>query len=233
MSKLILSILAATSLALAGCARTPSNVHVVSTTNCGAAWKKLDVGSTVPKHTGNPCGYTVAIPNWPMAGDAKFKTQFDKKVLSKATLSYTYVITNPLAFINEARYLGKMGGSLEISAETVGERYEMAENIIIDKLLREVTTDITRTMDVVDANPAEIEDLIFKKAKDALEKKGITFSDLALVIENDEQTRLAIDAATAVRVYEAAGITEVGKLIISARAGATQIVVNNATGTSK
>jgi hypothetical protein len=221
-------IIAATAILATGCARTPSNVHVISTTDCGAAWVKLDVGSSVPKHTGNPCGYTVALPNWPMAGDAKFKTQFAKKVLSKATLSYTYVITNPLAFINEARYLGKMGGSLEISAESTGERYEMAENIIIDKLLREVTTDLTRELDVVDANPAEIEDAIFKKAKDALDKKGVTLSDLALVIENDEQTRLAIDAATAVRVYEAAGIGEVGKQVMAARAGATQITVNSA-----
>lgn len=221
-------IIATTAILATGCARTPSNVHVISTTNCGAAWEKLDVGSSVPKHTGNPCGYTVALPNWPMAGDAKFKTQFAKKVLSKATLSYTYVITNPLAFINEARYLGKMGGSLELSAESTGERYEMAENIIIDKLLREVTTDLTRELDVVDANPAEIEDAIFKKAKDALDKKGVTLSDLALVIENDEQTRLAIDAATAVRVYEAAGIADVGKQVMAARAGATQITVNSA-----
>jgi hypothetical protein len=215
-------------MVLAGCERTPSNVHVISTTDCGAAWTKLNVGSAVPKHTGQPCGYNVAIPNWPMSGDAKFKTQFSKKVLSKAIISYTYIITNPLAFIAEARYLGKMGGSLEISADKVGERYEMAESIIVDKLLREVTTDITRELDIVDANPAELEDEIFKRVKDVLEKKGVTLSDIALVIENDEQTRLAIDAATAVRVYEAAGFGEVGKQIITSRAGATSIVVNAA-----
>lgn len=226
-------LIIATAILLTACSKAPSNVHVISTTDCGAKWEKLDVGSSVPKHTGNPCGYTVALPNWPMAGDVKFKTQFSKKVLSKALLSYTYVITNPIAFIDEARYLGKMGGSLEISAEKTGERFEMAENIIIDKLLREVTTDLTRDLDVVDANPAEIEDAIFKKAKDALEKKGVTLSDLALVVENDEQTRLAIDAATAVRVYEAAGIAEVGKKVMEARAGATQITVNNGPSPSQ
>lgn len=219
----IASILA---LTLAGCVRTPSNVHVISTTDCGAKWEKLPVGSAVPKHTGNPCGYTVALPNWPMAGETAFKTQFAKGVLSNARMSYSYAITNPIAFISEARYLGKMGGSLEIAAESVGERYEMAENIIIDKLLREVTTELTRDKEVVDANPAEIEDAILARAKETLEKKGVVLSDLALVIENDEQTRLAIDAATAIRVYEAAGIREVGQQVISARAGATQITVN-------
>jgi hypothetical protein len=208
------------------CSRAPSNVHVISTTDCGARWTKLVVGQTVPAHTGNPCGYTVAIPNWPMSGDARFKTQFAKGVLSDGEISYTYIITAPLKFINNARYLGKMAGSLEISAESVGSRYEMAENILIDKLLREVATELTRSIDVVRANPAEIEDNIFKKAKTDLEDRGSQLSDLALVIKNDEQTRLAIDAATAIRVYETAGIGDVGRQVIVARSGAARINVN-------
>lgn len=138
------------------CSRVPSNVHTLSSTNCGAKWTKLMVGETVPAHAGNPCGYTVAIPNWPMPGDAKFKTQFAKGVLSDARISYTYIIIDPLLFIENARYLGKMGGSLEISAESVGGRYEIAENILIDKLLREETTELTRNLDVVGANPVEM-----------------------------------------------------------------------------
>lgn len=211
---------------IVGCSRVPSNVHVLTTSDCGANWEKMDVGSTVPKHVGNPCGYNIPLPNWPMAGETVFKTQFDKKVLSNARLSYSYSITNPVAYINEARYLGKMGGSLELSAETAGERYEMAENIIIDKMLREVTTELTRKIEVIDANPAQIEDAIFKSAKDILEAKGIVITDLALVIENDEQTRLAIDSATAIRVYEAAGIRSVGEQVIVARSGATKIDIN-------
>lgn len=211
---------------IVGCTKVPSNVHVLATTDCGANWEKLDVGVYVPQHTGNLCGYNVALPNWPMAGETNFKTQFDKKVLSNAKLSYSYSIVNPVAYINEARYLGKMGGSLEISAESTGERYEMAENIIIDKMLREVTTELTRKFEVVDANPADIEDSIFKSAKDILEVKGIVITDLALVIENDEQTRLAIDSATAIRVYDAAGIRSVGEQVIIARSGATKIDIN-------
>lgn len=214
---------------LAGCDRTPSNVHVLSTKDCGASWIKLNVGSMVPKHPANPCGYNLAVPNWPMAGETQFKTQFAKKVLSNAKMSYTYTIIEPIAFIGEARYLGKMGGDLELSSDQVGARYEMAESIIIDKMLREVTTTLTRTLDIVDANPAEVEDAIVKEVKTNLEKKGIVLSDLALVIENDEQTRLAIDAATAIRVYDAAGIREVGESVMIARSGATkiQIVTSN------
>lgn len=217
-------------LALTACSRTPSNVHVVSTTDCGANWEKLDTGSAIPKHTGNPCGYTTAIPNWPMAGETEFKTQFAGKVLSNARMSYSYSINNPVAFVSEARYLGKMGGSLEISASEVGSKYEMAENIIIDKLLRELTTEMTRDLEIIDANPASIEDAVYKQANEALVAKGVVLSDMALVLENDDQTRLAIDSATAIRVYEAAGIRDVGKEVIAARAGATQISVINQAG---
>lgn len=233
MKKLFILALALAVAALAGCAKAPSNVHVLSTTDCGVKWTKVSVGSSVPKHPGNPCGYNVAIPNWPMAGGSQFKVQFASNVLSNAKLSYSYAITDPIMFVSEARYLGKMGGSLEISAEDVGSRYEMAENIIIDRTLREVATSITRELAVVDANPAAIEDRILDQVNGVLAKKGVTLSDLALVIENDEQTRLAIDAATAVRVYDAAGIRPVGLSIIAARAGATQITVNNSPAHEK
>ena len=102
----------------------------------------------------------------------------------------------------------------------------MAENIIIDKLLREETTNLTRKIDVVDANPSDIEEAVFKAASDLLQKRGVTLSDVALVIVNEDQTRLAIDIATAMRVYEAASVGEVGQKIMAARAGATQININ-------
>lgn len=221
---LLLSI--AFAMLLSACARAPSNIHALSTENCGASWTKLNTGSSVPKHTGNVCGYNLAIPNWPMAGEADFKTQFKGQVLTRARWSYTYSITDPIKFISNAAYLGKMGGSLEISADDVGKRYEMAENILIDKTLREVTITDTQTMEIVNANPADIEDKVFAKVKNILDAKGITISDMALVIEPDAQTRLAIDVATAVRVYENAGIAEVGKQVAIANAGATRITTN-------
>lgn len=217
-------------VALAGCQRAPSNVHVLSTTDCGANWTKLAVGESVPKHV-IACGYNVAVPNWPMSGETAFKTQFAGKVISHARLSYSYSITDPVAFLKEARFIGKMGGSLEISSGAEGSQFEMAEGIIISKLLREVTTDITRKYEVVNANPAEIEEEVQRLVRAVLEKKGITIGDVALVIENDEQTRLAIDAATAMRVYESIGKASEGFEIIKHRAGATQITINNTTQT--
>lgn len=228
-----LALMSVVAVAMVGCSRAPSNVHVLSTTDCGVNWEKITTGSSVSKHTGNVCGYNLAIPNWPMAGDAEFKTQFSGKVLTRARISYTYVIADPLKFIKNAAYLGKMGGSLEISAEQVGSKYEMAENIILDKTLREITTEITGPLEVVDANPAEIEDAISKKVTEVLAAKGVIISDLALILEPDDQTRLAIDVATAMRVYENAGIKDAGKAIAIARAGASRITVESAKAENK
>lgn len=225
MKRSLLFAIAAAVL-LSACARAPSNIHALSTEDCGARWIKLSTGSSVSKHTGNVCGYNLAIPNWPMAGDADFKTQFAGQVLTRARWSYTYTITDPIKFISNAAYLGKMGGSLEISAEDIGKRYEMAENILIDKTLREVTITDTQKIEIVNANPADVEDRVFEKVKTILDAKGITISDMALVIEPDAQTRLAIDVATAVRVYENAGIGEVGKQVAVANAGAARIALS-------
>lgn len=211
---------------LAGCQRAPSNIYALSTTDCGATWNVIGTGQAVPAHTGERCGFNMAIPNWPMTGEAEFKTQFAAKVLSKASISYTYQITDPLKFIKNASYLGKMGGSLEISSDSVDSKYTMAENIIINRTLREITTELTRNAEIIDANPADLEDLIFKKAQEILLARGVTISDMAFVLDPDDQTRLAIDVATAMRVYQNAGISDAGKAIAVARAGSTHINVD-------
>lgn len=218
---------------LSGCERAPSNVHVISTTDCGASWSVIGIGQAVPTHPGNRCGFNMALPNWPMSGEAEFKTQFAAKVLSKASISYTYQITDPLKFIKNASYLGKMGGSLEISSDSVDSKYTMAENIIINRTLREITTEVTRDSEIIDANPADLEDIVFKKAQETLASRGVTISDMAFVLDPDEQTRLAIDVATAMRVYNNAGIADAGKAIAIARAGASKIVVGDTEKSQK
>lgn len=226
MKKVIAIVSLTLVVALSGCARAPSNIWALSTEDCGSTWTVIPTGQAVPKHA-IVCGYNMALPNWPMPGDAVFKTQFKGGVLTTAKYSYTYAIVDPLKFIQKAKYLGKMGSnSLEISSDTEGGKYEMAENMIIDKLLREVTTELTREMEIIDANPAEIEDLVFKAMTEELEKRGVAISDLALVIEADPQTRLAIDVAVAMRVYANAGIGDKGADIAKAYAGASKIIVN-------
>lgn len=211
---------------LVACNKAPSNVHVINTTDCGVTWKQIPTGSAVPK-TPMHCEYNVALPNWPMAGDAEFRTQFQKNVMAKVRISYTYEIDDPVMYVKEARYLGKMGGSLELSASSVGDQYELAENIIIDKRFREIMTEITRNIDVITFDSAKLEAQVEKEITDHLKKNGISMGDIAMVIELDELTRLSIDTVTAIRLFESAGAAEVGREVLKGRASATRIIVSN------
>ncbi len=211
-------------LILSACNRVSSNVHVLTTSDCGASWRVVPIGDTVPVAVGT-CGYNTAVPNWPMAGDAEFRTQFQHGVIANVKFSYIYDIEDPLAYIKEARYLGKMGGSLELSSENIGDRFEMAENTIIDKRLREIMTEITRSHDVVTLDPAKLEQQVQDQITKHLKKNGIAMGDIAMVVELDHLTRLSIDTLTAVRLFDAAGEGTVGREILKNRAAAPQIHV--------
>lgn len=227
MTKVLKFVLSVITLLAVGCTPVPSNVFALSTDDCGVHWDLIKAGTAAPKHTGNYCGYNIAIPAWPMPGDAEFKVQFKNQVLVKVLFSYTYEIVDPLKFIDGARYLGKMkdGEGLELSAESVGSRYEMAENTIIDKTLRDITSEITRNIDLVDSNPSDIEDKVFELINKEMEKRGIKLSNMSFVPVPDEQTKLAIDTAVAVRIYDAAGIKDEGLKIAIAKAGAPKITI--------
>lgn len=213
---------------LSACTPAPSNVHVIQTENCGKSWEKIPTGKSIPKHAGNYCGFNVAIPNWPMPGEAVFKSQFSGagKVSSVTRWTYTYTITDPILFIEGARYLGKMGGDLQISSDNIGSRYEMAENMIIDRILREQTGNLTKDMDIIDTNPSELEDKVVEAAKKILEQRGVTMNDAQLILEPDEETKTAIATVSAIRVYKNAGIENVGTAIMIAKAGAARLDVS-------
>jgi hypothetical protein len=54
---------------------------------------------------------------------------------------------------------------------------------------------------------------------------GVHLNFITLTFDLDEQTRQAIDVSTAMKIYDSKGLTDVGKQVIAARAGATKITV--------
>lgn len=211
---------------LAGCDKAPSNIHVLTTENCGADWKVIGSGQSVPKNM-MACSYNTSLPAWAMAGDTEFRVQFERKVASKVIVSYMYEITDPIAYIKEARFLGKMGGSLELSSSNIGSRFEMAENIIIDRTIREVTVEHSRNVDLINVDLKSYEKHIEDTVIPLMKKKGIALNDVAVVVMPDEMTRVAIDTISALRVLESGGKEAVdkGMALMTARAGAPSIHV--------
>jgi hypothetical protein len=222
--KKILSLFAAT-LLFASCAKkSMANQQTLVTSDCGKTWTVVEPGQSIPHCNINcQCSYDISLPNYPMQGDANFKFAFKGNVLASIEISYDYEITNPLLFIKEAKYLGKPN-TTESTAESNSSQYESAENSVIDIRIRDVSREIFSTQDVVDFQPSEVEDMIYKKVNTLLADRGVTLNSLSMVTKFDEQTKLAIDVATAYKVYTNRELQEVGIEIMKAKASSTTII---------
>lgn len=218
--------LATLTLALAACDRAPSNVKTMQTTDCGVTWTVVKPGERIPSTMGNRCGYNTVLPDYPMQGDAEFLTQFTGNILVKVKIGYDFEIVDGLKFLGVAKFLGKQSGSAaDAAAGTKMGSFETAENVVIDIVLRELTTSRTLPMDIVTFNPSAFEDQLFKVANEALAARGVKLNTMTFVTIVEDQTRMAIDAATAMSVYKSKNMEELGKQLVIARAGATQVRV--------
>ena len=169
----------------------------------------------------NPCLYKVTIPDYPMQGDSRFKVVFAENVLASLDVSYDYTITNPMSFIQEAKYLGKTN-----SAE-VGTQFEAAENTVIDKRIKDAVRGRLSKEDVVTFSPSDFEDLLLPELNKLLQPRGVTVNFLSLVPVYDEQTAQAVDVATAMKIYTSKNLEKLGEQVIANRAGASKVVVEN------
>lgn len=212
-------------VALSACDRAPSNVKTMMTTDCGQTWKVIPAGQRIPTAVGS-CEYKTVLPDYPMQGDTEFQSQFEGGVLVRTKISYDYEITDGLKFLMEAKFLGKAGSAESSAANSKMSAFETAENVVIDIRLRELTTSTTVKQDIVKFNPSEFEDKLFAAANVELAKRGVTLNSIAFITIPEDQTRLAIDAATAQAIYEQKGMKEFGEKLAIAKAGAANIVIN-------
>jgi hypothetical protein len=168
-----------------------------------------------------------------MQGDTEFLTQFQGNILVRVKAGYDYEIVEPIKFIQEAKFLGRPSNTAaEASSIDMGP-FEVAENMVIDIQLRELTTSATLTMDIVTFNPSKFEDDLFARANKVLEARGVKLKTMTFVTIPEDQTRMAIDAATAMSVYRSKGMEQLGQQLVLARAAATQVHVHTATAAKK
>lgn len=210
-------------VSLTSCDRAQSNVQTLYTSNCGVSWELIKAGETVPKGVGM-CSYKITVPDYPMQGESVFKSAFKNRVMAKIEVTYDYSITDAKLYIGEAKYLGKMNSDSDSEVNS-SKAYETAENSVIDKRIKEIARDLLLTEDIVDFNQNEFEAELLKNVNDLLKTKGVTINFLSFVPIPEEQTRQAIDVVTAMKIYESKGLTEIGKAVSAARAGATKVEV--------
>lgn len=211
---------------LQGCSYAKSNQQVVVSSDCGVTWQKINMGEAVPRPGVNPCYMKVVIPNFPMQGESKFITNLKDKVRTVTHIDYDYTIIEPLAFIKQAKFLGKANTDADDEA-AIGSNFEGAENMVIDKRIKDVAKDIFVSEDIVELDQSELEDRLLSESNKVLEPLGIKLNFITLTFDLDEQTRMAIDIATAMKIYQSRGLVDVGKEVMKERAGATKIIVEN------
>lgn len=227
MNKILLVLAVIGVVLLTGCDRAPSNVKTMQTTDCGVTWMAIKPGERIPSTVGNRCAYNTVLPDYPMQGDAEFLTQFAGNILVKVKIGYDYEIVDGIKFLKVAKFLGKQSGTAaEAAAGTHMPQFEIAENVVIDIVLRELTTSKTLPIDIVTFNPSAFEDQLYKIANEALAERGVKLNTMTFVTIVEDQTRMAIDAATAMSVYKSKNMEELGRQLVIARAGATSVTVN-------
>lgn len=209
------------------CNYAKSNQQVVVSDDCGMTWKKINAGDAVPKGTMNPCYMKVVMPNYPMQGDSRFVSNFKDRVRAAVHIDYDYSITEPLNFIRQAKYLGKANSDADSDAALAPEAFEGAENMVIDKRIRDVSKAIMLEEDIVELDQADLETHLLVESNKVLEPLGIKLNFITLTFDLDEQTRQAIDVSTAMKIYESKNISDIGKQVMSQRAGAPKIVIEN------
>lgn len=210
-------------LGTAACDRAISNMQTVVSDDCGRSWKDIPIGGVVPARVGI-CALKVTIPSYPMSGDSAFRTSFSNKVLTNIQIGYEYEIFDAKLFLTEARYLGRQNSAGDGEANSA-DRYESAENTIINRRIRETTSTVLSGQSIVEFDQAKIEDPLLDQINDSLKPRGVRLVSMQLVVIPDDQTRQAMDVASARQVYASVGLGELGDRVIVARSGATNVTV--------
>lgn len=211
------------------CHYAKSNQQVLISDDCGVNWKSVKAGESVPRGGMNPCFMKVVIPNFPMQGESAFIGNLKDRVRANVHIDYDYSIVDPLSFIKQAKYLGKANTDADEDAALEPSAFEGAENAVIDKRIKDVAKAVFITQDLVELDQAELEALLQTESNKVLEPLGVHLNFITLTFDLDEQSRQAVDVATAMKIYKSNGLEEIGKVVMSERAGATKITVETKT----
>ena len=225
--------IACVSLIFQSCNYAKSNQQVVVSDDCGMSWKRINAGDAVPKGGLNACYMKVVIPNYPMQGESKFISNLKDRVRASVHIDYDYSIIEPLEFIKQAKYLGKANADADSEGALDNSAFEGAENMVIDKRIKDVSKGLFITEDIVELDQADLETKLLTESNKVLEPFGVHLNFITLTFDLDEQTRQAIDVSTAMKIYESKSLQEVGKQVIIQRAGATKIIIENKTEAPK
>lgn len=206
-----------------GCEKIPANQIVLNTDNYGQSWRILGKNETVPQCHMAGC-YNIKLPATTMTGGLNSIQRIGKPGGSaKVNMLYSYMweISDPLAFIAEAKEL--RGGGDYLTDESL----EGVENRMLDKIFHDISAEILDEEDVIHFDPALFELRLTAAVNESARKYGVRITAVSVVPEFGDQLETALDAAQALELYRSINEEELGKEVIKAKAGATQINIGS------
>lgn len=203
-------------------AKVNPNEWVVSTATCWNTYTVSKAGNMIPRMI-SACDRMVILPATEMGAEFECETKFQNRVAGKVNLTYQWQITDPAAFIQNAKSItsSPTGEGNKIDPNAL----EAIENGTVDKILIDIIRELTPTL------AAGVDELTFEKEVNRIcatqvGQRGVQFSNMSANINFDGQTEEALGVISALKFYEANGEGELGRAVIKAKAGAANITTN-------
>ena len=219
---LLSSIIAALFLLQACKGRINPNEWVVSTSTCWNEMQVLKAGQPIPRLL-TACDRLVILPATELSAEFKSETKFAQRLAGTIELTYQWRITDPIEFVQSAKSI--------VSTPTIGdhkvdpEKLESVENAVVDKLLINLIREYTPNIDAKDIDELVIENELQELSDRSFQSRGIEFSNLSVNVTLSPQAEEALDIISALNFYKENGEEELGRKVIEAKAGATNITI--------
>lgn len=200
------------------------NEWVVSTATCWNTMSVLKAGEVIPMLL-TTCDRIVILPATELAASFETETKFSNRLAGKVFLSYQWRITDPIEFIKSAKNI--VSSPTSDGHKIDPDHLESVENAVVDKLLINLVREFTPSVDAADINELAIEKQLDKLSFESFEGRGIAFSNLSVNVILSAQVEEALDVISALGFYKQRGEEDLGRAIIVAKAGATNITTHN------
>lgn len=199
------------------------NEWVVSTATCWNEMTVLKAGQPIPRLI-SACDRIVILPATELSAEFKTETKFAKRLAGTIELTYQWRITNPIEFVGSAKSI--VSSPTSAGHKIDPDKLESVENAIVDKLLINLIREYTPSIDPSDIDELVIERELQKLSDVSFSNRGIAFSNLSVNVNLSPQAEEALDVISALNFYRENGEEELGRKIIEAKAGATNIHIS-------
>lgn len=222
ISKIYLFVIAC-AIIYSGCkSKVNPNEWYVSTSTCWNTMTVTKSGKPVPRLL-TTCDRGIVLPATQLAAEFKTETKFGNRLAGAVEMTYQWRITDPVVFIGSAKSLTSSGSNEFVKVNP--DVLEQVENAVVDKMIINLIREHTPTIAPQDIDELTMEKDLKKLADEQLADRGIAFENLSINVNLSPQAEEAMDVISALEFYRANGEEELGRKIIEAKAGATNIVI--------